>query len=51
MKEYITLIVDNEDVNCNRCDNCLSEEFCSKFCGPTHCWSGYERSVEIESEC
>lgn len=50
MKERVVLTVDDEDVNCNQCDNCLHEDFCNKFCGATHGWSGYEHTIIKEED-
>lgn len=47
---YVIYTVDDEEVNCNRCDKACDDKWCNDVCGAKHGWHGYERSVPRKNE-
>lgn len=41
---YIIYTADDEMPDCIRCDNCVKDFDCVKYCGAEHGWYGYKRS-------
>lgn len=49
MAELLFYTVDDEEPDCNNCEHCCDDFFCSKRCGPKYGWAGYQR-VKLVNE-